>query len=272
MENDQQAVLSELQAENARLIGLLEAHGIEWRVKLPAPVVTHPTSITPLSTAEKVTLFRSLFQGRTDVYPIRWESKATGKSGYSPVCGNEWQPGICHKPKVKCADCEHRLLMPVTDTVIYAHLSGAMTAGVYPLLEDDACYFLAVDFDEKEWRDDVRAFLQSCRTLGVPAVLEISRSGNGAHAWIFFTRKVSARDARRLGTALLRPANKTYILRSGAHGRSATYKRPPEVLLATLRAANKTPDAGLCRLAVLFVLSASARLASAVKLGFVSHS
>ncbi|POZ60083.1 TOTE conflict system archaeo-eukaryotic primase domain-containing protein [Chromobacterium alticapitis] len=203
MENDQQAVLSELQAENARLIGLLEAHGIEWRVKLPAPVVTHPTSISTLSTAEKVTLFRSLFQGRTDVYPTRWESKATGKSGYSPVCGNEWQPGICHKPKVKCADCEHRLLMPVTDTVIYAHLSGAMTAGVYPLLEDDACYFLAVDFDEKEWRDDVRAFLQSCRTLGVPAVLEISRSGNGAHAWIFFTRKVSARDARRLGTALL---------------------------------------------------------------------
>ncbi|KIA79099.1 DEAD/DEAH box helicase [Chromobacterium piscinae] len=203
MKNDQQDVLSELQAENARLIGLLEAHGIEWRVTLPAPVMAHPTSIATLSTAEKVTLFRSLFQGRPDVYPTRWESKATGKSGYSPVCGNEWQPGICHKPKVKCADCEHRLLMPVTDTVIYAHLSGAMTVGVYPLLEDDACYFLAVDFDEKEWRDDVRAFLQSCRTLGVPAVLEVSRSGNGAHAWIFFTRKVSARDARRLGTALL---------------------------------------------------------------------
>jgi hypothetical protein len=87
--------------------------------------------------------------------------------------------------------------------VIYNHLAGEHTVGVYPLMEDDSCYFLAVDFDEAEWRDDARAFMQSCDELGVPAALEISRSGKGAHAWVFFAGRVSARDARRLGTAII---------------------------------------------------------------------
>lgn len=205
MANNQRDALAALQVENARLIALLEAHGIEWRVRPTEPVPAEAKQSDPLrfSTAEKVALFRSLFQGRTDVYPMRWESKTTGKSGYSPACGNEWQAGICQKPRVKCSECEHRLLMPVTDSVIYAHLSGALTVGVYPLLADDTCHFLAVDFDEQEWREDAQAFLQSCRLLGVPAAMEISRSGNGAHVWIFFTQKVDARDARRLGTAIL---------------------------------------------------------------------
>ena len=204
MANNQRDALAALQIENARLVALLEAHGIDWR-ELPtmAPTAAKQSELLRLSTAEKIALFRSLFQGRTDVYPMRWESKTTGKSGYSPACGNEWQAGICQKPRVKCSECEHRLLMPVTDSVIYGHLSGALTVGVYPLLADDTCYFLAVDFDEQEWRGDAQAFLQSCRSLGVPAVLEVSRSGNGAHVWIFFTRKVDARDARRLGTAIL---------------------------------------------------------------------
>jgi hypothetical protein len=87
--------------------------------------------------------------------------------------------------------------------VIYDHLAGEHTIGIYPMLEDDSCYFLAVDFDESDWRDDALAFLQSCEDLGVPAALEISRSGNGAHAWIFFSSRVSARDARRLGTSII---------------------------------------------------------------------
>lgn len=87
--------------------------------------------------------------------------------------------------------------------MIYDHLAGEHTVGVYPLLEDDTCYFLAVDFDEAEWRDDARSFIQSCEELGVPAALEISRSGNGAHAWVFFGNRVPARDARRLGTAII---------------------------------------------------------------------
>jgi superfamily II DNA or RNA helicase len=191
--------LARLRAENARLAGLLDAHRIAWR--FPAPAAA-PASATPLSTQEKVALFRRLFRGRTNVYPIRWESKA-GKSGYSPACANEWRPGICEKPRIKCSDCGHRLLVPLTDQTIYDHLVGRHTVGVYPLLPDDTCHFLAVDFDDADWRNDVQAFAGSCRELGVPVVLEISRSGNGARAWLFFSSNVPARDARRLGTAII---------------------------------------------------------------------
>ncbi|KAI3611264.1 putative helicase (plasmid) [Cupriavidus necator H850] len=192
-----------LQAENARLVALLEAHGIDWRLPpTPAPCVQEAEP-SRLSTGEKVALFRRLFRGRTDAYPIRWESKSTGKSGYAPACANEWRTGVCEKPRIKCADCGNRLLAPLSDQVIYDHLAGQHTVGVYPLLEDDTCYFLAVDFDEAEWEDDARAFVQSCGELGVPVALEISRSGQGAHAWVFFAGKVSARDARRLGTAII---------------------------------------------------------------------
>lgn len=193
--------LSALRAENTRLIALLESHGIEWRP--PSKPATHPAEPSRLSTEEKVALFRRLFRGRTDVYPVRWESKTTGKSGYAPACANEWRAGVCEKPRIKCGDCSHRLLIPLSDAVIYNHLAGEHTVGVYPLMEDDSCYFLAVDFDEAEWRDDARAFMQSCDEFGVPAALEISRSGKGAHAWVFFASRVSARDARRLGTAII---------------------------------------------------------------------
>lgn len=195
--------LAALRAENARLIALLEAQGIEWRLPQPATVVAREQECSRLSTTEKVTLFRRLFRGRTDVYPIRWESKTTGKTGYAPACANEWRAGVCEKPRIKCGDCGNRLLIPLSDAVIYDHLAGEHTVGVYPLLEDDTCYFLAVDFDEADWRDDARAFMQSCGELGVPAALEISRSGQGVHAWVFFTGRVSARDARRLGTAII---------------------------------------------------------------------
>ncbi len=193
--------LSALRAENARLIALLESHGIDWRP--PAPASSLPAEPSRLSTDEKVALFRRLFRGRTDVFPIRWESKTTGKSGYAPACANEWRAGVCEKPRVKCGDCGHRLLVPLSDAVIYSHLTGEHTVGVYPLLEDDSCHFLAVDFDEAGWRGDAQAFMLSCAELSVPAALEISRSGQGAHAWVFFAGRVSARDARRLGTAII---------------------------------------------------------------------
>lgn len=191
----EQDELSVLRAENARLIALLDSHGIDWRQPSTcSPPIAEPSR---LSTDEKVALFRNLFHGRLDVYPVRWESKTTGKSGYMPACANEWRAGICEKPRIKCGDCDNRLLIPVSEAVIYKHLAGQHTVGVYPLLEDDSCHFLAVDFDEAEWRDDARAFMQSCTELGVPAALEISRSGQGAHAWVFFASRVSARDARR---------------------------------------------------------------------------
>jgi superfamily II DNA or RNA helicase len=193
--------LAALRAENTRLIELLESHGIEWRS--PSKPAAPPAEPSRLFTEEKVALFRGLFHGRTDVYAVRWESKTSGKSGYAPACANEWRAGVCEKPRIKCGDCSNRLLIPPSDTVIYNHLSGEHTVGVYPLIEDDSCYFLSIDFDEAEWRDDARAFMQSCDELGVPAALEISRSGKGAHAWVFFAGRVSARDARRLGTAII---------------------------------------------------------------------
>lgn len=202
-----------LQAENARLVALLESHGIEWRMPLspdarpvsvePAPEELPEPHRSGLSTADKVALFRRLFRGRTDVYPVRWQSRTSGKSGYAPACANEWRAGVCEKPRIKCGDCSQRLLMPLSDAVIYDHLAGKQTVGVYPLLEDDTCHFLAVDFDEAEWQQDALAFMQSCSELGVPAAPEISRSGQGAHVWVFFAGRVSARDARRLGTAII---------------------------------------------------------------------
>ncbi|ELD8629475.1 DEAD/DEAH box helicase family protein, partial [Escherichia coli] len=208
--------LAALRAENARLVSLLEAHGIEWRRKPPSSV----QRVSVLSIDEKVALFRRLFRGRDDVWALRWESKTSGKSGYSPACANEWQARICGKPRIKCGDCTHRQLLPVSDLVIYQHLAGTHTAGLYPLLEDDSCYFLAVDFDEAEWQKDASAFMRACDELGVPAALEISRSRQGAHVWIFFASRVSAREARRLGTAIISyTCSRTRQLRLGSYDR-----------------------------------------------------
>ncbi|MCA9049041.1 MAG: hypothetical protein KDA89_09965 [Planctomycetaceae bacterium] len=157
----------------------------------------------------KISLFRSLFRGRDDVYPQRFESRSTGKSGYSPACGNEWVRGICEMPRVKCAACPHRLFLPVSDQVIRRHLSGKdatgadFTAGVYPMLLDETCFFLAMDFDKSHWREDTAAVLETCRRLDVPAALERSRSGNGGHVWIFFDEAIPATIARRLGSHVL---------------------------------------------------------------------
>ena len=181
----------------------MESHGIVWQSPPNPAAVQADFEPSKLSTHEKVTLFRRLFRGRTDVYPIRWESKTTGKAGYSPACANEWRPGVCEKPRIKCTDCGNRQFIPLSDAVIYDHLAGERTLGIYPLLTDDTCHFLTVDFDEAEWKEDVRAFAKSCDELGVPVAMEISRSGKGAHAWIFFSDSVAARDARRLGTAII---------------------------------------------------------------------
>lgn len=197
------SLLAAAQAENARLIAMLEAHGIDWRLPPePIPVKTTPVE-SSLSRPQKVALFRGLFSGRTDVFPERWENKSKGKSGYSPTCANLWVAGLCNKMNIKCSDCSNRKLVPLSDSILYEHLIGKRTIGVYPLLTDDTCNFLAVDFDEADWKSDALAFCQSCVELGVPVALEISRSGNGAHIWIFFSCSVPARDARALGTAII---------------------------------------------------------------------
>jgi superfamily II DNA or RNA helicase len=159
------------------------------------------------SESEKIALFRMLFKGREDVYPRRFESRRTGKAGYQPACRNEWLKGICKKPKVKCNDCENRGFLPLTDEVIRNHLLGVdpknrykddFTIGVYPLLLDETCWFIAVDFDKTTWMEDASAFLEMCKTYNIPASLERSRSGNGGHVWILFSERVPAVLARKM--------------------------------------------------------------------------
>jgi len=171
------------------------------------------TSITNQSPQEdKIRLFRSLFKGREDVFPRRFENSKTGKSGYAPVCRNEWKAGICQKPKKACQDCNSRAFVPVSDEIIRNHLKGEgptdhvgrdFTIGVYSLLIDETCWLLAVDFDKSTWAEDAKAFLETCTCYQVPASFERSRSGNGGHVWIFFESPVTAILARKLGALLL---------------------------------------------------------------------
>ena len=161
---------------------------------------------------DKIRVFRSLFRGREDVYPRRFESRKTGRSGYAPACANEWVRGICEKPRIKCAECPHRRFLPVTDTVMWWHLSGSddagepFVAGVYPLLLDETCFFIAADFDKAGWEQDALAFVSACRRLNLPAALERSRSGRGAHVWLFFDEALPAALARRLASHVLTEA------------------------------------------------------------------
>jgi superfamily II DNA or RNA helicase/very-short-patch-repair endonuclease len=162
--------------------------------------------------ADKIALFRSLFRGRDDLYPRRFESRRTGRSGYQPACGNEWVRGVCEKPRIRCAECSHRHLLPVTDEVVRWHLSGhdpsgaPFVMGVYPMLLDETCFFLAADFDGDAWMDDATAFRDACRKLKLPVALERSRSGNGGHFWFFFEEAIPAALALKLGSAILTAA------------------------------------------------------------------
>ncbi|MDP3041265.1 MAG: DEAD/DEAH box helicase family protein [Candidatus Omnitrophota bacterium] len=156
-----------------------------------------------ISSEEKVKLFKKLFRGRTDVYAKHWISRKTGKSGYSPVCKNEWVPKICQRATTRCSECPNRELLPFDQSVILRHLNGSFVVGIYPLLDGDICYFLAVDFDKDGWQDNITVFKQTCFENNVPVFIERSRSGNGAHAWIFFEDKLPAFTVRRLGSFLL---------------------------------------------------------------------
>ena len=172
-----------------------------------------PKPVTQGSSPEaKIRLFRSLFRGREDVYPRRFESRKTNKAGYSPVCANEWIRGVCEKPKIKCTDCPHQRFVPVADEVIRWHLSGRdglghdFVMGIYPMLLDETCRFLAVDFDGERWQADAGAFMDTCCRLDVPAALEKSRSGVGAHVWLFFEEPIPAILARKVGSFILTEA------------------------------------------------------------------
>ncbi len=205
--------------ENERLRSLLHSHGIQdvppetmtiqsdsdilqqFDMRLPSQAETIPIS-KQSQFSDKAALFLSYFRGRPEVYARQWQSK-DGKIGYSPACKNEWKAGLCRKPKGKCADCENSAYLPYNESAVEAHLSGTCVLGIYPLLSDDTCAFLAIDFDGANWRMDVQAAMSFCDRNHIPYAAEISRSGNGAHLWLFFEEPVDASFARRFGSHIL---------------------------------------------------------------------
>ncbi len=206
LESRRTVLIEDIQQLKQQRMSLHLADAVPDTEKAPECV----TNSSPSKT--KISLFMDLFRGRQDVYPRRFESQRTGKSGYQPACRNEWKKGRCRKPRVKCANCDYREFQPVTEVIIRNHLLGHdpdkgyqsdFTIGVYPLLPDETCRFLAADFDKTTWKEDATAFLETCKTYNVPAALERSRSGNGGHIWIFFSEPISASLARQLGAFVL---------------------------------------------------------------------
>ena len=176
-----QKELSELDAKRSALFERIKQLQEERDLfkKASVPSSNSKSLVTNQSSeAEKISLFRSLFKGREDVYPRRFESRRTGKAGYQPACGNEWMKGICEKPKIKCGECDNRKFLPLTDEVIRNHLRGMepknrskdnFTIGVYPLLVDETCWFIAIDFDKSSWINDSMVFLETCKSHDVPS-------------------------------------------------------------------------------------------------------
>jgi len=202
---DAVAEVASLREENARLRGLLgldrrpnDGHHRRWAPTLFSAPAEQPRLDRSAPTTQKIQLVRSLFGARSDVFAIRWENATSGRSGWSPAArGGPAAKGV------------RKQYLPLTDEVIARHLRGDTTIGIYPLLAGDACTLLACDFDGGTWALDALAYLDACHAAEVPAVMEVSRSGDGAHVWIFFEEEVAATTARVLGAALLRQAMAT---------------------------------------------------------------
>lgn len=161
--------------------------------------------ITKLTPQEKLDIYKNLFKGRGDVFAVRWENKDKTKTGYTPVCLNEWQRGVCIKlNKGKCKDCENQKYAPLSESYLEQHLRGLKIYGIYPLLDDNASYFVAADFDKENWQQNAIDFIKKCVKYGLSAYLERSRSGNGGHVWIFFSEKYPAFKSRNIALNILR--------------------------------------------------------------------
>ena len=196
-----QTELTRLRAENARLLRLLKLTPQQAAPPGPAQAAyfeAPPGVVYDGSPPEaKVAFYAALFAARTDVYAIRFDNPRTGKGGWVPAVRGGWRKGTRH---------EDRDYLPLTPAVLSAHLKGEIHIGLYPLLDGDKCWWLAADFDGPEAMFDALMYIKAGRALQIPVALEVSRSGVGAHTWVFFTSPVPAELARRLGTGLLREA------------------------------------------------------------------
>ena len=195
-------VLLDLEQAQARLNGLDQERATLAR---QIAAIRSAAGAPDIATAEgRVALFQLLFRGRDDVFATRWEStRSPGRSGWAPRCSNEWRTGVCHKPKVKCAECASRQFVALTSIELRRHLEGRQTIGIYPLLTDETCWLVAIDLDGDAWRQDVSALRASAQELGIPVLIERSRSGDGAHLWVLFSKPVPAHVARSVGSLLL---------------------------------------------------------------------
>jgi superfamily II DNA or RNA helicase len=193
--------VARLRAENTRLLRLLELTPRQSRP--PGPAQTSIFEAAPGAVdidsppAAKVAFYAALFGARTDVYALRWDNARTGRSGWIPAVRGGWRKGL---------PASDRDYLPVTPEVLTAHLSGEIEIGLYPMLDGDRCRWLAADFDGPAAILDALAYLKAARAADAPAALEVSRSGVGAHAWLFFTSPIPAVTARQVGTGLLREA------------------------------------------------------------------
>ena len=211
-------------SENSRLIkengmlramlGITEPEPSENRIvvstaekNMSDPEPTDGTSFSDVNKTSdailKIKLFMSLFKGRDDVYAKRWENPKKAASGYSPVCLNQWQVGLCGKPKTPCFKCANQLYDTLGNHVIEGHLRGSIVAGIYPMFPDETCHFLAMDFDKAGWQDDIATVKNVCAEFDIPVAVERSRSGKGGHLWFFFENRLPAVLARKFGAALL---------------------------------------------------------------------
>ena len=189
--------------ELIKIIDALKQENISLKEKLYGKPKKMIKNIKEISSEEKIRIFEEVFKGRKDIYAKRWESNKTGKSGYSPACANEFNQSKCDKPRMKCSECPYRELLPLTESIIKKHLKGDITIGIYPLLPGDICNFLVIDFDKKTYKQDVLAFWNTCDEFNIPIYVERSRSGNGAHVWMFFEESMPAKVARKVGNILL---------------------------------------------------------------------
>ena len=186
---------------------------VEYLTRLPKAIegqsvsnIISPTVTDNSTNDEKLDLFQSMFRGREDIHALRWINKDKTKWGYSPACRNDWIRSLCRKAKekkAKCGECENSDFIPLSRGVLARHFTGKDVVGIYPLLTDESCLFLAIDFDGDEWTKDIDSLRIVCELHGIPFAVERSRSGNGAHVWFFFEEKISAYIARRFGSALL---------------------------------------------------------------------